>query len=180
MSNSDALPVTPTYVIKSRDTSLGRPGLAIMKNQRADMGSLHTRQQQNPGTNANDLISSVKTKPSFSNVLNIHQQNSSNRIYLPSDRESNKPNADCGTDSDAGVHPFGDKKKVSPAPISRFAPRMSGLALNRGLSLHCNRVTLPFNKQNSFTGGLYSPFEGDSKKLNAARFDFSGGLFKGL
>ena len=46
-----------------------------------------------------------------------------------------------------GLRPLLDNAAISPAPVSRFAPKTKGMS-----SLIGNRVTLPFNKANSFVG----------------------------
>ena len=45
-----------------------------------------------------------------------------------------------------GLRPLLDNAAISPAPVSRFAPK------TKGMSLIGNRVTVPFNKANSFVG----------------------------
>ena len=45
-----------------------------------------------------------------------------------------------------GLRPLLDNAAISPAPVSRFAPKTAGM------SLVSNRVTVPFNKANSFVG----------------------------
>lgn len=106
--------------LKSRTTSFGRPDHQLHKHNQV-----------------NDLISvassSYKTQSSKPPVSHgsvdssyLHQRGTAGFID--------------------GMRPLLDNAAISPAPVSRFAPKTVGMSLNQ------NRVTLPFNKANSFAG----------------------------
>ena len=66
-------------------------------------------------------------------------------------------NGEADMDSDTGCQNLNERRRVSPAPVSRFAPRIP-IAYNKGTSLNSNRVSLPFNRFRSVGVNLLSPF----------------------
>jgi hypothetical protein len=160
----ETVPLTPTANVKSRTTSMGRPDLALIKNQRASASirpvtALILNQ-------TNDSISSNVTKPSVSNLLNLHAQSSSNHFIRRMQSSDSLPthmrgeaNPGCDNSQNSQL------RTISPAPVSRFALRASGFT--RGLPLNSNRVSLPFNRAKSFASSFKTLDDNKSQQEDA-------------
>ena len=112
--------------------------------------------------------------------MNKNVQDSISRLYIPSDKGSNI-NGEAG-DSENGYLSQADKRKVSPAPVSRFATKLGhGYSLKHGMSLHKNRVSLPLARQQTYNGSLFNPIARDVMKRPCnGEIDLTSGLFNGL